>query len=145
MDKFGPMPIDRIDFALADELVLKLCEERAAIARASAEGAPLTRTVRDARTGRTHQVRRRGISSASIRKALDATERVLRDAHRRGVLPGDVPALKSAAPRAERPRRSFLEVEQIIAVLAGGRGPRDRAPRCPPPRTGSQRKSCAWR
>jgi hypothetical protein len=39
------------------------------------------------------------------------------DAHKRGLLAGEVPALKSAAPKAERPRRSFLEAEQIAAVL----------------------------
>jgi hypothetical protein len=42
---------------------------------------------------------------------------VLRDAKRRGTLAGDVPDLKSAAPRAERPNRSFLEMEQITALL----------------------------
>src|SRR3954449_328620 len=31
MDKFGPVPIDRVDYALADELVEELCEERLAI------------------------------------------------------------------------------------------------------------------
>ena len=41
MDKFGPEPIDTVDFGLADELVVELCEERAAIERAAAEGAPL--------------------------------------------------------------------------------------------------------
>ena len=44
MDKFGSEPIDRVDFALADELVVELCEERAAIERAEAEGVPLMRT-----------------------------------------------------------------------------------------------------
>jgi hypothetical protein len=44
MDKFGPVPIDGVDFALADELVVELCEERAAIERAEAEGVPPTRT-----------------------------------------------------------------------------------------------------
>ena len=117
MDKFGPEPIDGVDFGLADELVVELCEERAAIERAAFEGVPLMRTVRDSRTGRSHRVRRRGVSNGSIRKALDAAERVLRDAHKRGVLAGEVPALKSAAPKAERPRRSFLEAEQIAAVL----------------------------
>lgn len=117
MDKFGPEPIDRVDFALADELVLELCEERAAIERAESKGVPLTRSMRDLRTGRSHEVRRRGISNGSIRKALDAAERVLRDAHKRGVLAGEVPALKSAAPKSDRPRRSFLEAEQIAAVL----------------------------
>ena len=117
MDKFGPEPIDTVDFGLADELVVELCEERAAIERAAAEGAPLMRTVRDPRTGRSHQARRRGVSNGSIRKALDAAERVLRDAKNRGVLAGEVPALKSAAPKADRPRRSFLEPQQIAAVL----------------------------
>jgi integrase len=117
MDKFGPEPIDRIDFALADELVVELCEERAAIERAEADGVPLTRSIRHPRTGRSYEARRRGISNGSIRKALDAAERVLRDAHKRGILPGEVPALKSAAPKADRPRRSFLEAEQIAAVL----------------------------
>jgi len=37
IDKFGPVPIYRIDFGLADELVVELCEERAAIERATAE------------------------------------------------------------------------------------------------------------
>ena len=57
------------------------------------------------------------MSNGSIRKALDAAERVLRDAKNRGVLAGEVPALKSAAPKADRPRRSFLEPQQIAAVL----------------------------
>jgi integrase len=97
--------------------VVELCEERAAIERAELEGVPLTRSIRDPRTGRSYEARRRGISNGSIRKALDAAERVLRDAHKRGVLTGEVPSLKSAAPKADRPRRSFLEAEQIAAVL----------------------------
>jgi len=117
MDKFGPAPIDELDFGLADELVIELCEERAAIERAAAEGVPLMRAVRDSRIGTSYQARRRGVSNGSIRKVLDAAERVLRDAKKRGVLVGEVPALKSAAPKAERPRRSFLEAEQIAAVL----------------------------
>jgi hypothetical protein len=91
MDKFGPAPIDELDFGLADELVIELCEERAAIERAAAEGAPLMRAVRDSRTGTSYQARRRGVSNGSIRKALDAAERVLRDAKKRGVLVGEYP------------------------------------------------------
>jgi integrase len=116
MDKFGPVAIDRIDFALADELVTELCAERGAIERAAATGAPLTRTM-TSRTGRSFEVRRRAVSNGSIRKALDAAERVLRDAKRRGVLIGEIPSLKDAAPRADRPQRSFLEPHEITAVL----------------------------
>jgi integrase len=117
MDKFGDVPIDRVDFALADELVVELCAERLAIEHARERGQPLMRTVRDPRTGRRHQVPRRGVSNGSIRKALDTAERVLRDARQTGLLAGEVPALKAAAPKGERPRRSFLEPEQIAAVL----------------------------
>jgi integrase len=117
IDKFGPVLIDEIDFALADELVVELCAERDAIERAVAEGRPLMRTARNPRTGRSYQARQRGLSNGSIRKALDTAERVLRDARMRGVLNGDVPALKAAAPKQARPRRSFLEAEQIAAVL----------------------------
>ena len=57
------------------------------------------------------------MSNGSIRKALDAAERVLRDARKRGLLTHEVPALKSAAPKSDRPRRSFLEAEQVAAVI----------------------------
>ena len=71
----------------------------------------------DPRTGRRYEARRRALSNGSIRKALDAAERVLRDARKRGALTGEVPALKSAAPKSDRPRRSFLEAEQVAAVI----------------------------
>jgi len=117
MDKFGSESIDHVDFALADELVVELCEERAAIERAVAEGLPLMRTVHAPRTGRRYQARRRAVSNGSIREALDVAERVLRDARKRGALTGEVTALKSAAPKSDRPHRSFLEAEQVAAVI----------------------------
>jgi hypothetical protein len=72
MDKFGPALIDELDFGLADELVIELCEERAAIGRAAAEGAPLMRTVLDSRTGTSYQARRRG-ACAEVRGAKGRT------------------------------------------------------------------------
>lgn len=116
MDRFGPLPLDRVDFALAEDLVTELCEERLAIERARELGKPLTETYVDPRTGRRHERRKRGLANSSIRKALDAAERVLRDARKRNLI-RDVPDLKAAAPKAERPSRSFLEPEQIAAVL----------------------------
>jgi hypothetical protein len=116
MDKFGPVPVDRVDFALAEDLVAELCEERLAIERARELGEPLTEAYADPRTGRRHERRKRGLSNSSIRKALHAAERVLREARRRGIV-AEVPELRAAAPKAERPSRSFLEPEQIAAVL----------------------------
>jgi integrase len=116
MDKFGAVPLDQLDYALADELVSELCEERLEIERARERGTPLKHTI-TTKNGLSFEARRRSISNSSIRKALDATERVLRDAKKRGVLTGDLPDLKSAAPKSERPNRSFLEIEQIAALL----------------------------
>ena len=116
MDKFGPVPIDRVDYALADELVSELCEERLVIERARERGEQLMRTV-TTKDGLNYEARRRSVSNSSIRKALHTVERVLRDARKRGLLAGDVPDLKSAAPKAERPNRSFLEIEQLAALL----------------------------
>jgi integrase len=97
--------------------VAELCEERLAIVRARELGEPLMETYADPRTGRRYERRKRGLANSSIRKALDAAERVLRDARKRGIL-AEVPELKAAAPKAERASRSFLEPEQIAAVLA---------------------------
>jgi integrase len=116
IDRFGPIAADRVDFALAEDLVTELCGERLEIERAREVGAPLKETYVDPRTGRGHERRRRGLSNSSIRKGLDAAERVLRDARKRGLL-SDAPELKAAAPKAERPNRSFLEPEQIAAAL----------------------------
>ncbi len=116
IDKFGPVPIDRIDYALADELVSELCEERLTIEGARERGEPLMRTV-NTKDGLTYKAQRRSVSNSSIRKALHTAERVLREARRRGLLAGQVPDLKSAAPKAERPNRSFLEIEQLAALL----------------------------
>lgn len=55
------------------------------------------------------------MSNGSIKKALEVAERVLAEAKARGDLVGDVPRLKQAVTRVEKPRRSFLEIEQIVA------------------------------
>lgn len=68
MDHFG---LGEIDVAAADRFVDSALQEREAIQRAAAVGAPLTETYTDARTGRTHRRRRRGPSNSSINKVLD--------------------------------------------------------------------------
>ena len=113
------------------------------------------RTQLNPRTGRRYQARRRGLSNTSIRRALDAAERVLRDAKKRGVIAGELADLKSAAPKAERPRRSFLELEQIDALLRaatlaeaaqrGLTGRRSRASAPPAPRPSRSPASSASR
>ena len=110
MDKFGPAPIDQVDFGLADELVVELCEERAAIERAAAEGAPLMRTVHDSRSASDYRARRRGVSNGSIRKALDAAERA-----------ADIEPVRHAAGEADE--GALVEDRQcqrdVVKVAAG--------------------------
>ena len=113
---FGDVPADELGFAHAEDLVSTLCAERLAIERARELGAPLMEDYVDPRTGRRHRRRRRGLSNSSIRKVLDTAERVLRDAAKRGETDA-VPDVRSAAPKAERPNRSYLEAHEIAAVL----------------------------
>jgi hypothetical protein len=117
MDVFGPIPIDRLSYRHAEDLVGQLVRERLAIERGREQGFPLMQPRTHPKSGRAFEARRRAVSNASIRRALDVALRVLRDAKRRGVLLGDLPELKQAAPRAEPPSRSYLEAEQIGAVL----------------------------
>ena len=117
MDVFGGVPIDRAGYRHAEDIGAALVAERLEIERAKELGRRLTVAYTDPRTGRRHERRRRGVANSSIRRCLAVAERVLRDARRRGLVSGEVPELIAAAPRAERPRRSYLEPEQIAAVL----------------------------
>lgn len=87
MDHFGPLRPDEIDAAAADDFVDWALREREAIKEAGAAGRPLTETYTDARTGRTHRRRRRGLSNSSINKVLVAVRRAPKEAsgrsHRR--------------------------------------------------------------
>jgi integrase len=117
MAVFGPRPVDRVDEALAEDLVDALRSQRLAIEHALELGRPLMEDYVDPRTGRTHRRRRRGLANSSINKALAAAERVLRDAYRRRLIER-VPDLRSAALKAERPKRSFLEPVELAVVFA---------------------------
>lgn len=116
MEVFGPWPVDRVDEALAEDLVDALRQQRLAIEHAREQGHPLTEAYVDARTGRRHQRRRRGLANSSINKALAAAERVMRDAYRRQLI-ARVPDLTGAGLKAEAPRRSFLEPAELAVVF----------------------------
>ena len=117
LELFGPRSLDRVDEALAEDLVDTLRAQRLGIEDARALGRPLMEDYVDPRTGRTHRRRRRGLSNSSINKALAAAERVLRDAYRRRLI-DRVPDLSVAALKAEPPKRSFLEPVELAAVFA---------------------------
>jgi hypothetical protein len=73
MDKFGPVSLDRVDYALADEFVSELCEERLGIEAARERGMSLMHTITP-KDGRRYEARWRSVANSSIRKALDVTE-----------------------------------------------------------------------
>ena len=116
MHAFGPLEVDAVTEALAEDLVDELRRERLEIEHARELGLPLTEEYTDVRTGRTHTRRRRGLANSSINKCLKTSMRVLEAARRRGHLVA-VPDLASASLRAERPRRSFLQPAQIAVLL----------------------------
>jgi hypothetical protein len=86
MDHFGAMALDEIDASAADEFVDWALRERDMIREAEKAGTPIMDPYVDARTGRTHERRRRGLSNSSINKVLVAVKRVLKEAVRQGLI-----------------------------------------------------------
>jgi integrase len=85
---------------------------------AECQGEPLYETVRTS-TGRRHRQRRRALSNDSLNKHVAILARVLKDAQREGWIGHNTAADPERKLRAERPRRSFLEPEQVAALLEG--------------------------
>jgi integrase len=121
MDHFGRYPLDKIDVALADEFVDLKLRERSRIADAAAAGAALTDEYTDRRTGRVHKRRRRGLSNSSINKVLAAVRMVLKEAKRHGWLEQNPLDDPDCFLPQKVPRRSFLEVGQVEALLDAAR------------------------
>jgi integrase len=121
VDHFGPYAVDQIDVALADAFLEAKLHEREAILDAAAAGRPLMETYTDPRTGRQHRRRRRGLSNGSINKVLVSVRRVLKEAKRRGLVEQNALDDSECYLRSESPKRSFLEIPQIIALLEAAR------------------------
>jgi site-specific recombinase XerD len=71
----------------------------------------------DPRTGRQRQRRRRALSNGSINKVLVSVRRVLKEAKRRGLVERNALEDPECYLRSESPKRSFLEIPQIIALV----------------------------
>ena len=82
--------------------------------------APLMEDYVDARTGRTHQRRRRGLANSSINKVVRAVRAVLDDAVRHRVVDRNAADDPDTLVREDRPQRSFLEPFQVAALLDAG-------------------------
>jgi integrase len=117
VDHFGAYPVDQIDVAVADAFVEAKLLEREAIVNAAAAGRPLREEYADPRTGRRHQRRRRGLSNSSINKVLVGVRRVLKEAKRRGLVEHNPLEDPECYLRSQSPRRSFLELAQVMALL----------------------------
>lgn len=111
-----------ITSARIDEYIDAKLRERDAIAAAEARRRPVYETVDGRRQ------RRRPLSNASINKHLDVLVRVLKDAQRRGWIGANPAADSDRRLRVPRPERSFLEPEQVAALLeAAGAGEAEHA------------------
>jgi len=121
MDHFGHLRLDEISSATVDEFVDAALRDRESIEAAEAAGEPLTERYVDARTGRTHSRRRRGLSNSSINKVLTGVRRVLKEAVRQGVTERNPLVDPDCYLRAPAPRRSFLQLTEVAAMLAAAR------------------------
>ncbi len=116
LDLLGALPVDQVDERAVEDMVDALIDQRLAIEAARERGRPLMEDYVDARTGRTHQRRRRGLSNSTINLAIGAHQRVLRYAHRQRLI-DRLPDLSECRQRAQRPRRSYLQPSEIAAML----------------------------
>ena len=116
LDILGPLPVDQVDERAVEDMVDALIDTRLAIEHARELGEPLMESYVDARTGKTFQRRRRGLSNSTINRAIGAHQRVLRYAHRRRLI-DRLPDLSEQRQKAQRPRRSYLQPVEIAAVL----------------------------
>lgn len=120
IDHIGKLPLDAISESVIDDMVLALLEERKRIEEARAAGTPIYETYSDSRTGKQYRRQARGLSRGSINKVVNAVERVLRDAKRRRLI-DFVPVDRDSRVKPESPQRSFLELDQAIALIAAAR------------------------
>jgi hypothetical protein len=116
----GERSVDAITTGDIDSMVDGLLRERDEIRKAREVGAPLMEDYVDARTGRTHQRRRRGPANSSINKVVRAVRAVLDDAVRNRVVDRNEAAAPDVLVREPRPSRSFLEPFQIVALHEAG-------------------------
>jgi integrase len=121
IDHFGDYRVDEIDAGVADEFVEKKLVEREAINGAAGAGRPLMESYTDPRTGRVHQRRRRSLSNDSINKVLAGVRQVLKEAKRRRLIDHNPLEDRECYLRSRAPSRSFLEIPQVMAVLAAAR------------------------
>lgn len=122
MDHFGAMALDEIDASAADEFVDWALRERDMIREAEKAGTPIMDPYVDARTGRTHERRRRGLSNSSINKVLVAVKRVLKEAVRQGLIERNPLTDPDCFLRVGSPRRPFLQLTEIDTAFAAARG-----------------------
>jgi integrase len=117
MQILGPLPVDAVDENAVEDLVMALRDQRLAIQHARELGEPLMESYVDGRTGKTHQRRARGLGNGTINLAINATQAVLKDAHKRHVI-ARLPDLSDEKLKGSRPRRSYLQIVEIAAVFA---------------------------
>jgi integrase len=114
---FGPLAVDAIDVAVIEQFVDRALAERDAIEQAATTGRPLIERYVDQRTGRTNERRRRGLANSSINKVIAAVRAVLKEAWRQGHISDNPADDNELRVRERRPDRSFLQVDQVGALL----------------------------
>jgi integrase len=117
MEILGPLPVESVDENAVEDLVMALRDQRLAIEHSRELGTPLMESYVDSRTDKTHQRRARGLGNGTINLAINAIQAVLKDAHKRHVI-ARLPDLSDEKLKGSRPRRSYLQIVEIAAVLA---------------------------
>lgn len=117
LDFFGEDRPSQITAARIDTYLDVKLRERDEIIAATRRGRPLYETVPS--TERPRRLRRRPLSNGSINKQVDVLARVLKDAQKHGWIGANPATEPERRLIVQRPERSFLEPEQVAALLEG--------------------------
>jgi integrase len=117
IEHFGNVRVSRIAVRTIDDMVGALLSEREEAQAAIAAGEPLMQDYYDPRRGQTYQRKKVGLSNNSINQVIRAVRSVLKYAKRQGLIDA-VPIDDDTYVKGQTPSRSYLEVEQIVALLA---------------------------
>jgi integrase len=115
LDFFGDLRPSQISAARIDEYLDVKLRERDEIIAANRRGRPLYETVASASGPR--RLRRRPLSNGSINRQVDVLARVLKDAQKHGWIGLNPAAEPERRLIVQRPARTFLEPEQVAALL----------------------------
>jgi integrase len=131
VESFGRLELLEIDVARTDEFRDELANRARVIKEAEARGKPLMETVKG-RSGRMYKRRKRALSNSSINRILALLGQILQRAADYGYIERNPMKIGQRRDRylpTTKPRRTWLEIDELFSLLHAARELDEEAPR----------------